>query len=176
MARRPARRGPALNLECQAVASQEIDISAEAPASPDVVFALLGDSTTWPDWTPIDRAEIIEPNSPDGTGEIRVFKTGRITVREQIVERVPDQCLSYVLLAGLPLKNYRAEIDLEPTAAGTRIRWHTTFDAKVPGTGWIYRTALEKATRQFVDGLARATVGKGPDQGPGETATSGSRA
>ena len=144
------------------MAQQEIDARGEAPAPPDVVFALLGDSTTWPDWTPIDSAQIVEPNGPDGTGEIRIFKTGRITVREQIVENVPGRRLTYILLAGLPVKNYRAEIDLEPVAAGTLIRWRTTFDAKVPGTGWIYRTALEKATRQFVDGLARATVGTTP--------------
>ena len=35
-----------------------------------------------------------------------------------------------------------------------KIRWHTTFSAKVPGMGWVYRRALLKATQDFVDGLA----------------------
>ncbi len=39
-------------------------------------------------------------------------------------------------------------------AIGTDIRWHTTFTAKVPALGWLYRKALTKATQQFVDGLA----------------------
>lgn len=136
---------------------QTIDVHGSTSADPESVFALLGDSRTWPEWTPIEQAEILEPGGPDGVGERRSFKTGRVTVEEEIVERVPGRRLTYVLLSGLAVRDYRAEIDLEPDGDGTAIRWHTTFEPKTFGTGWIYRRALAKATRQFVDGLVAAT-------------------
>ena len=133
------------------MASQDIDIRGTTTATPAQVWRLLGDSRTWPDWTPIDSAQVLEP--ADQVGEIRTFKTGRVTVKEEIVERREPERLSYVLLAGLAVRDYRADIDVSPKGAGTEIRWHTTFRAKVPGSGRLYRRALRKATQAFVDGL-----------------------
>ena len=132
---------------------QEIDVRARSTADPAAVWRLLGDSETWPTWTPIEVASIERAGDGGGPGEIRTFKTGRVTVREEIVERVENKRLTYVLLGGLAVKDYRAEIDLEPDAGGTAIRWHTTFRAKVPGAGFLYRRALDRITREFVDGL-----------------------
>lgn len=133
---------------------QEIDVTGTTAAAPSQVWSLLADSTTWPHWTPIERAVIDRPAAPDGTGELRSFTTGRVVVHEEVVERVPEARLVYVLRSGLAVKDYRAEITLQPAAnGGTAIRWHTTFAPKTPGMGWIYRRALGKATRQFVDGL-----------------------
>lgn len=137
------------------MARQEIDIRATTQADPGSVWRLLADSTTWPSWTPIESVEIVEAGAANGLGEIRTFRTGRVTVREEIVQRDAPRRLSYVLLSGLAVRDYRAAIDLTPQAEGTEIRWHTTFRAKIPGMGPLYRRALEKATRQFVEGLAR---------------------
>ena len=133
---------------------QDIDVRSTTAATPDQIWRLLGDSSTWPSWTPIEQAQIVHPGGEDGVGEIRTFKTGRITVREEIVERQAPTRLSYTLLAGLAVRDYRADIDLAPQGDTTEIRWHTTFRAKVPGMGWVYRRALLKATQDFVDGLA----------------------
>lgn len=133
---------------------QEIDERGVARAAPATVWRWLDDSASWPDWTPIDAHALERPRGEDGLGERRRFTTGRVTVHEEIVERIPERRLAYVLRSGLAVRDYRAEIDLEPTQdGGTAIRWHTTFRPKVPLTGWLYRSALEKATRQFVDGL-----------------------
>ena len=135
---------------------QEIDIRRDLNREPAAAWELLSDSSTWPSWTPIDSYEPAEPGGPDGVGEVRIFHTGRITVRERIVELVPQRRLSYILLDGLAVRDYRAEIDLMPRGAGSEIRWHTTFRAKFPGSGWLYRRELAKATEQFVAGLAEA--------------------
>ena len=136
---------------------QEIDIRRQIAADPSAVFVLLGDSSTWPSWTPIDRFELERAGDPaTGLGEVRLFHTGRITVREEIIERDPDRRLGYRLLGGLAVRDYVALIDLTPAEGGTSMRWRTTFAAKVPGTGWIYRRALERATKQFCDGLKSA--------------------
>lgn len=135
---------------------QEIDVRRSIRAESAVIFRLLDDSTTWPTWTPIESCVIDRPAGADGLGELRTFRTGRVTVHEEIVLRVPDRRLDYVLLSGLAVRNYRAGIELTPSARSTTVRWHTTFEAKVPATGWLYRRALEKATREFVDGLEQA--------------------
>jgi hypothetical protein len=85
-------------------------------------------------------------------------------MREEIVEVVADQRVGYTLLAGLPLRGYRAGFELTPTAEGTEVGWHATFDAP-PGFGWIYVAALHRFTGRLLDGLSkrlrdRATTGR----------------
>lgn len=133
------------------MATQDIDIRGTTPADPAEVWRLLGDSRTWPDWTPIESAQVLENDGE--VGEIRTFKTGRVTVKEEVVERREPERLSYALRGGLAVKDYRADIDVSPTGTGSEIRWHSTFTAKVPGSGGLYRRALLKATQAFVDGL-----------------------
>ncbi len=137
-----------------------IDCTGTTPASPEAVWALLGDSATWPAWTPVERHRELSPGRPpDGTGEVRLFTTGRVRVREEVVVREPGRRLAYVLLGGLAVRDYRAEIDLTPTPeGGTHIRWHTTFRPKLPGTGGLYRRGLTRITQAFVDGLAAHAV------------------
>jgi hypothetical protein len=84
---------------------------------------------------------------------IRVFHTGRSVSRERIVELVPGRRFSYALLSGLPLRDYRADIDLTPESGGTAVRWHSRFEPKVRGTGWLYRLALCRFIRRCADGL-----------------------
>jgi len=138
------------------VGSQTIDRTATTTADVDVVYALLRDGATWPEWTPIDSFELerAAPDEPQGVGAIRVFRTGRYTMREEIVELVPARRFSYTLLSGLPVRDYRADIDLEPTEEGTLIRWHTSFVSKLPGMGWLIRRRLAVITERFVQGLA----------------------
>lgn len=137
------------------MAHKTIDVERTTAADVQDVWRLLADSSTWPTWTRIEEHVAEQPGGPDGTGEIRVFKTGRHAVREEIVERRPLERLSYTVLGGLAVRDYRADIDLRPLPdGGTRIRWRTAFRARVPGFGWLYRSALDRATRQFVEGLA----------------------
>lgn len=139
--------------------TQVIDVRGTTGAPPGAVWALLSDSATWPSWTGIDTHAPERPGGPDGVGERRIFRTGRRTIREEIVERRTDRRLSYTLLTGLALRDYRADIDLAPRPdGGTDIRWHTTFVPKVPGTGRLYRKPLLEATEAFVDGLARRSA------------------
>jgi hypothetical protein len=74
------------------------------------------------------------------------------------VECRPGEVFAYVLEAGLPLRGYRAVVTMTPTDAGTLIRWVSTFRAKVPGTGWLYRRELGKFIGRTVEGLATAAA------------------
>jgi len=140
---------------------QVIDHTVASAATPGAVFDLLADGSTWPEWSPLGSFELIEPGdgTPEGLGAVRLFTTGRHKSRERVVERRPGEVFSYALEAGLPLRDYRAVITLTSADGGTAIRWRSTFRAKVPGTGWLYRWQLDKFIGQTVAGLAAAAAG-----------------
>ena len=74
---------------------------------------------------------------------------------EQIVELVADRRFSYVLISGLPLRDYRADVDLTPTDdGGTAIRWHATFSGRLPGVGAFYQKVLGRFVAKVAQGLA----------------------
>ncbi|MFE5206942.1 SRPBCC family protein [Streptomyces sp. NPDC056600] len=143
---------------------QVIEHTGHTTAAPRVVHALLRDGAGWPVWSPLESftLESPAPGGGEGVGAVRVFRTGRHVSRERIVASEPDRHFAYVLLSGLPLRDYRADVVLTPGAdGGTEIRWRSVFRAKVPGTGWIYRWALGRFVKDVVEGLARhaATAG-----------------
>ncbi|MFI9381327.1 SRPBCC family protein [Kutzneria sp. NPDC052558] len=139
---------------------QRVDARGHTTASPATVHALLRDGSTWPSWSRIEKFDLERAGAGGGesVGAIRNFRTGRYLMREQVVEIVPDRRFSYALLSGLALRGYRADVDLTPAGGGTDIRWSSSFRARVPGTGWLYRLALQRMTEAFVQDLARATT------------------
>ena len=146
------------------MARQRIEHRATTTADPATVYALLRDGAGWPSWSPIDSFELEKPGAgePEGLGAVRVFRNGRITGRDTIVELVPDRRFSYTHASSLPVRNYRADVDLEPVAEGTRITWTVAFDPKIPGTGRLMRRALDGFIAGLTNGLAdRATAEAG---------------
>jgi hypothetical protein len=135
---------------------QTISKRAWTAASASEVYALLRDGATWPVWSPLEsfRLEQEGPEGGESLGAIRVFTTGRARSREEIVVLDADRRFGYALLSGLPLKGYRALVDLEPRDGGTEIHWHSTFRAKLPGTGGLFRRFLGGFIGKCVDGLA----------------------
>jgi hypothetical protein len=140
---------------------QRIEHHATTTADPATVYALLRDGATWPSWSPIDSFELERPGAdePEGVGAVRLFRSGRVTGHDEIVELVPDRRFSYAHTSSLPVRNYRGDIDIEPAGDGTTIRWVSAFDPKVPGTGWLMRRMLDGFIAKLTSGLAeRATA------------------
>ncbi|TAL00043.1 MAG: SRPBCC family protein [Rhodospirillaceae bacterium] len=136
-----------------------IAATAKSGASPATVFALLKDGSTWPTWAMFDSFELERPGrqEPFGVGAIRVFKTRVSCAREEIVELIPDRRLSYILLSGFPFREYRADVDLEPTdGGGTAIRWRASFYPKYFGTGWFWRIFMALVLATIARQLASA--------------------
>ena len=138
---------------------KEILVEGTTPAPPSEVWARVVDGVQWPDLSPLETFTLEKHGAwhevGEGVGAIRAFGTGRIKSREEIVERVEEQRFAYVLLSGLAISGYRAQIDLEPTAdGGTRLRWRSTFQkGNVPGTGWLYASGIRKSIEPLVQGL-----------------------
>jgi hypothetical protein len=135
---------------------QRIEHRATTTADPATVYALLRDGAGWPTWSPIESFELERPGAdePEGLGAVRLFRSGRVTGRDEIVELIPDRRFSYRHTSNLPIRNYRADVDLEPVSDGTAIRWVSAFDSKVPGTGRLMRRALDGFVARLTHGLA----------------------
>lgn len=136
---------------------RHIDVTALAPASPAAVYDLLVEGPSWPRWSPIESFELERPGrpAPEGVGAIRVFRLGRTTGRDQILERVHNARFAYSSLSGLPVRDYVGEVDLTPTTdGGTRIRWQSTFFPSVRGTGWIVERSIRRFLQKCANGLA----------------------
>jgi uncharacterized protein YndB with AHSA1/START domain len=138
------------------MAVQEIAHTATTTAGPEAVFALLVDGATWPTWSPLGSFELLEPGdgTPEGVGALRRFTTRGLKSTERVVTVRPNQEFSYTLLKGMPLRDYQATVTLTPVDGGTRIDWHSTFSAKIPLTGPIYRISLGRFIGRVVAGLA----------------------
>jgi uncharacterized protein YndB with AHSA1/START domain len=139
---------------------QTIDARAESAASPSAVWALLSDVETWQRWSAFDESTLERPGAlePNGIGAIRRFRRGkrRIT-REEVVAFEPEVHFAYRLVSGLPVRDYRADVTLAPTASGgTDIRWRSSFFPRIPGTGWALRRALQYFVQQVATALAAA--------------------
>jgi hypothetical protein len=136
----------------------KVEGHATSRAAPAAVFSLLKNSDTWPRWSMFKSAELEQPgqDEPYGVGSIRVFSTSVTRAREQVVELIPDRQLSYVLLSGLPFRNYRADVRLTPPGGGgTRIDWTASFQCRY-GTGWFWRLFMNRILSDLAKQLAVA--------------------
>ena len=123
---------------------------------PAAVYALLRDGATWPVWGPLDSFELERPGEgePEGLGAVRIFRQGKVEGRDTVAELVAGPPLLLHPRPSLPIKNYRADIDLTPRGGGTEIRWVSAFDPKIPGTGALLRRGLDGFVSKLVHGLA----------------------
>ena len=150
---------------------QRIEHTATTSADPTAVYALLRDGATWPVWGKLDSFELERPGEgePEGLGAVRIFRQGKVEGRDTVAELVENRRFSYTHESKLPVKNYRADIDLTPRDGGTEIRWVSQFDPKYPGhgrarpprAGQVHRRERERARR-----LRGARTDAGPGSNP----------
>ncbi|HEY3669743.1 MAG TPA: SRPBCC family protein [Acidimicrobiia bacterium] len=132
--------------------------TAVAAAPIDVVWARVADITTWSQWDEWDetiRVRDGEP-TPDGVGALRRYRRGRRVHTEEVVAFEAPHRLAYEVREGLPVRDYHAELGLEPVGGGTRIRWVSDFDGANPISGWAVHQVLKRFFPATARTLARA--------------------
>ncbi|MBB2913086.1 hypothetical protein FHS43_004384 [Streptosporangium becharense] len=140
------------------MAEQHIDITCHSPSGPERIWALLSDASTWSNWAPFDDSGLESPGSPapDGVGAVRVFRRGRKVTRERVIVFDEPRHFAYELLHGIPARDYRADVTLEPLpGGGTAIRWRSRFRGRLPGQGPVVRLLLRRFIEDLVQRLAR---------------------
>ena len=131
---------------------------AVSPLDAGTLFAILKNPAVWPNWSFIEQFEL-EKAGEDGTatglGAIRRFRTGPVLAREQVTELTPNTRFGYVLLSGLPVRDYRANVDLTPAAGGgTHIRWFASFRPTIPVTGFAMKAFIRTVLQRSATALA----------------------
>jgi hypothetical protein len=127
-----------------------------------VVWPLIGEASRWKEWSWMTRTYLLRPgfSDPDGVGAVRRFAVGPAGSSEEVVAWDPPRHLGYVAVRGLPVRRYRADVDLRSDAGGTAITWRGSFDEIVPGTGPALRLLLARLTRGFAVRVGRYAEGQ----------------
>ncbi len=117
------------------MAHLQVEAEGVTRAGIERVWHLLEDASTYAEWGPWDASGYEKPGdtSPHGVGAIRFFRYGRTTTVERVLEVEPGRRLVYTIERGIPVHDYRAEVILTPTAAGTHIRWAATWKRTLLG-------------------------------------------
>lgn len=141
-----------------------VTVTGVSAAPPATVYDLLVDVDSWPRWSGMETAELERPGDaePHGVGSVRALSRGRFRGRDRVVELVPDRRFAYTH-EGLPVRDYRAVVELEPVPDGTRITWRSTFRPRYPGTGWVWRLGIRRMLEQTVVGLAEHAATARPE-------------
>jgi uncharacterized protein YndB with AHSA1/START domain len=113
-----------------------VEAEGTARAEPATVWALISDATRYPEWGPWSAAEYQRAgdDSPRGAGAVYWLRSSRraylrhVTTVEKILETEDERHLAYAVIGGIPVRNYRADVTLTPTADGTHIRWAAAWD------------------------------------------------
>jgi hypothetical protein len=119
------------------------------------VFAVIADASRYHEWTFMRRSWLDEEGRPppDGVGALRRFGTFPVFSREEVVAFQPPRRLAYVLRSGMPVRAYRATVDLTPRGTGTDISWRGELEP-FPGTGFLMARVVGRMLRGFATGAA----------------------
>jgi Polyketide cyclase / dehydrase and lipid transport len=143
--------------------------TARSAAPIDVVWPLVGEAARWREWSWITKTSLLRHGhpDPDGVGALRRFALGPGGSKEEVVAFDPPSHLGYVVVKGLPVRHYRADVDLRPDGTGTVVTWRGSFDEIIPGTGPALRLVLARMTRGFAVRVSRYAERVAPSSGGG---------
>jgi hypothetical protein len=135
----------------------DFEASARSGASADAIWPLVGEAARWKEWSWLTRTGLVREGEPppDGVGAVRRFAFGPGASQEEVVVWDPPRHLGYVVVKGLPVRSYRADVHLEDDGSGTVVTWRCSVEALVPGTGAALRFALGRMVRRFAVQVCR---------------------
>jgi uncharacterized protein YndB with AHSA1/START domain len=142
-----------------------VEAHAETTATPETVWALVKDANTYSEWGPWSASGDKNPGEqPSGeVGTVRWLAYQRTTTVEQVTDVEPGRRMAYTVLRGIPVRNYRAQVTLTPTATGTHIEWAAEWDRTVAGR--IVRRKLRTVYPLVVACLVAAAERRSPVAG-----------
>lgn len=121
------------------------------------MWKVFTDHRGWTRWAGVREVVLRQEGDPppNGLGTIRVMRSRGLAIEEEVTAFDPPQYMAYRLVAGIPVKNYEAEVRLDPSDSGTRVLWHIRFDPLIPLTGSLLARVIERNLQDVLDRLAR---------------------
>ena len=139
------------------VARASYDVTVHSAAAPAQVFAALADAPSWKRWAgPMVLASWWEREGeppPGGVGAIRRLGMRGASSREEIVAYDPPRHLAYIWHTRL-VRDYRADVTLEPEGTGTRIEWSGSFTPTLLGRAAVMTRFFQTTVGGFARRLA----------------------
>src|SRR4051812_28391931 len=107
----------------------KLSVRAEATtrATPETLWALLVDATSYAQWGPWNDSGW-EPPTAKGRDAWRYRRSARTTPVERTLEPGQNRRLVYDIEPGIPVRNYRSAVPLTPTPDGTPVVWSPEWD------------------------------------------------
>jgi uncharacterized protein YndB with AHSA1/START domain len=116
------------------MAQLHVEAEGVAQAAPEVVWELVANADRYHEWGPWSASGYqSRADHADGPGVIRWMRYGRTTTVEKVLDAEKGRRLTYTVVKGIPVRNYRAEVTLTPQGEGTHIRWSASWDRTLPG-------------------------------------------
>jgi len=139
----------------------EAERTIQAP--PDIIWALVSDAMMYPQWGPWRKAGYRSEGeaSQHGPGAVYWLESSqRYMLRypvsvEKIIDAEEGRHLAYTVIAGIPVRNYRADVTITPASGGTRVRWEATWDRTLAGR-LVHRSLRDVYPRVVADLAAAA--------------------
>jgi uncharacterized protein YndB with AHSA1/START domain len=133
-----------------------VEAEGTTRASAATVWHLVSDATTYPQWGPWSDGGYNRPGDParDGAGAVRWFRYGRTKTVEEVLAAEAGKRLTYIVIGGIPVRNYLGEVTLSPVAGGTHIRWSAGWDRTIGGR--IVHRALSRFYPEMMRCLIKA--------------------
>jgi len=135
----------------------KVEVRGRSTASPRTLYSVAKDSAGYPRWSQIGSFEHLCSGSGErfGVGSRRIFRTWPLKLVEEVVELIPDRCVSYILHSGLPFRDYRSSIKFAPLlGGGASIHWQSSFYPTIPGTAFLCRAFMHGVLSKMVPALA----------------------
>lgn len=123
----------------------------------EVVWDVLADHARYREWTALPHSRLVTPGTsePNGVGAVRFLGVGPVGAREEMLVFEPGAHLAYTVVAGLPVRDYRADARLTEDGTSTLVEYRGRFVPVVPGTGRILDVLVRTVLRTLVSSLAR---------------------
>jgi uncharacterized protein YndB with AHSA1/START domain len=112
-----------------------VEAQGSAAASTEAVWSLVANAASYAEWGVWDGSgdRDLDGKASGDAGTTRWMRHHNTTTVEQVLEVDPGRRLVYTVVLGIPVRNYRAEVTLTPTEAGTDIRWTAEWDQTLMG-------------------------------------------
>lgn len=124
----------------------------------EVVWDVLTDHAAYRSWTPVPSSRLVTEGStdPNGVDAVRFLGVGPLGTKEKVLVSEPPHHLAYTVVAGLPVRDYRADARLSRgDGPWTDLEYTGSFRSLVPGTGPVLGLLVRTALRSLVSSLAK---------------------